>query len=254
MLSITQRLDAATHPMTRRLLQIMQRKQSNIALSADVLTADALLALVKACAPHICLLKTHIDIVQDFTPALTQTLRALADEHGFLIFEDRKFADIGHTVKWQYGEGIYRIADWAHITNAHTVPGPGIIEGLKQVGQEKGNALILLAEMSSAGNLATGDYTQRSLEMAEVHGDFVMGFIARRRLTNNPNLLHFTPGVKCLAGKDSLGQQYLTPSAAINAGSDVLIVGRGIYREDNPAQAAKLHQEEGWAAYLAAIQ
>lgn len=72
----------------------------------------------------------------------------------FLIFEDRKFGDIGimardtllncvlanvffscshSTVQSQCTRGPFSIGTWAHLTNAHLFPGPSIISTLHSV-------------------------------------------------------------------------------------------------------------------------
>jgi len=250
MLTYSQRAEICTNPTAKRLFEIMEAKQTNLAIAADVTIKKELLKIADELGPHICVLKTHIDIVEDFDADLVIELQRLSEKHNFLLFEDRKFADIGNTVKYQYQDGVYNIADWAHITNAHSVPGPGIIEGLKEVGLHKGRGLLLLAEMSSKGTLAKGEYTQETVKMALDHKDFVIGFITMRQLVDEPCFINMTPGVQLLVGGDKLGQQYNTPDNVIGKQkSDIIIVGRGIYGSTDPVAEAKKYQEAGWTAY-----
>lgn len=238
------------NPTAQKLKTLMQEKQTNLSVAADLTTGKEILELLEKIGSEICVAKMHIDVLTDFSEDFIKGLVELKEKHNFLIFEDRKFADIGNTVKMQYEKGIYHIVDWADITNAHTVPGPGIIEGLKEVGLPKGRGLLLLAEMTPEGTLAKGEYTEASIKMAHEHDDFVMGFITTRKLADDNKFINFTPGVKFGGGGDSLKQQYNTPEKAIQQGSDVLIVGRGIYQADDPETEAKKYREEAWQAYL----
>lgn len=249
-LSYAERAALTSNPAAKQLFALMDAKKTNLCVAADVTTKQELLDLVRLIGPEICLLKTHIDIIIDFDWDLIEQLQALAKEHNFLIFEDRKFADIGTTVQMQYRDGIYKIASWADMVNAHTVPGPGIISGLQEIGLPLGRGLILLAQMSSKGTLANGEYTRATVAMAEQFADFVIGFISRERLSDDPRIIHFTPGVQFDTSAGSLGQQYLTPEHVItNLGTDVIIVGSGIYKAKNPVQAAREYRAAGWVAY-----
>lgn len=249
MMTLAERATLAKHPISRQLFQCMLAKHSNLALSADLTDATAILKLANTLGPHICVLKTHIDIIENFTPEFTQQLRALAHQHQFLIFEDRKFADIGNTVKAQYQGGIYKIADWADIINAHVLPGEGIIEGLASVGLPRQRGLLLLAEMSSRGHLMTAEYQHATLRMALAYPEFVFGFITQHALTQCSDWINMTPGVQLGAEKDTFGQQYITPAKAIIENkNDIIIVGRGIIHAENVLEAAKAYQTAGWQA------
>ncbi len=253
-LSYSERIKLSNNALAQKLLKLMETKKSNLALSADVTHSEKLLAIADKIGSEICVLKTHIDIIDDFTTHLTEELKKLAKKHDFFIFEDRKFADIGHTVKNQYQGGLYRIADWAHITNAHSLPGSGIIKGLAEVGLQKQNGLLLVAEMSSEENLLDPIYAEKTLEMAEQFPDFVMGFISQHKLNDDPRWIYMTPGVRFAEGKDHLGQQYVTPEKAIiEHGTDIIIVGRGIINAEDPVKIAKKYREAGWEAYSSNI-
>ena len=246
---LTDRIQHMQNPTAQRLLHLMQHKQSNLCVSADVVNSQALLELADTLGPALCLLKTHIDIIEDFSPALVDKLQALATKHQFILFEDRKFADIGHTVQLQYTTGCYRIAEWAPIVNAHITPGPGIIEGLKTAGLARNNALLLIAQMSSKDNLMDKDYQQQALQWAYMHKDFVIGFIAMQAL--DTDFLTFTPGIHLDVSNDNLGQQYRTPQQAIAAGTDIIIVGRAITNAADPLASAQQYRRVAWDAYQA---
>lgn len=242
------RAEQSPNAMGKKLFRLMAKKKTNLAVAADVTTSKQLLDLAETLGPEICVFKTHIDIINDYTPDLPLRLKEIAEKHHFMIFEDRKFADIGNTVKHQFLDGIYRIASWADIINAHSLPGIGIIEGLREAAPDKG--LLLIAQMSSKGNLADPAYCGATVAMAEQNDDFVIGLIAQEKVSAQPHMIHMTPGVSLENKGDTLGQQYNTPHAVLaERNSDVIIVGRAIIGAKNPRSEAQRFRESALQAF-----
>ena len=116
--SYGERASKFTNPTAKLILDTMERKKTNLGVSVDVTKTHDLLAIIDVVSPYVCLIKvkvtpyiqnlldilifslsfeTHIDILDDFDLSLIEKLQSLSQERDFVIFEDRKFADIGQS-------------------------------------------------------------------------------------------------------------------------------------------------------------
>ncbi len=253
-------MDSCKNSVGKLLFKLMQEKKSNLCPAVDLTDREEFLSVVREVGEESVAVKTHVDLVEGFDSRLVGELKDLSKDLDFLIFEDRKFADIGNTVKLQYSSGTYKIVEWAHLVNAHSLPGPGIVKGLMEAAEpftSKGvpRGLLLLAQMTPEGNLFTEDYARSTVEIAKRFPEFCTGFIGtgakpeklkHLRSLAPKEMLIFTPGIKMSAGGDSLGQQYNSPELAVKNGADVIIVGRGIYGDAKPGDSARKYRKEGW--------
>ena len=246
----------AHHAVTKQLLDVVMEKESNLIFSADVRQKEQLLQLADEVGPHICALKTHIDIVNDFDQDLLVQLKQIATNHNFLLFEDRKFSDIGNTVKHQFTSKHYNIPHWADLVTVHLTAGASLVDALADSGQLDHTALIAIVGLSSSDTLTDLAYIQRAMEIVNDKKEYFAGIVAQHNLLGNESgLLQFTPGINISAKGDKHGQTYNTPEKAFaQKATDIMIVGRGIYQANNPQEAAKAYQQAGWKSYFESIR
>ena len=155
-MDFAERKNAMQNKAARRVYEYIEKKKSNLILSLDVTEPRRFFDILESTAPYLIMLKTHIDIVNGFDADFLKRLLLLQEKHDFFIFEDRKFADIGNTVKLQYTSGFSSIIRWADFVTAHIFPGPSVIEGLKEAWKESSFAdrgCFILPQMTSRRNL-----------------------------------------------------------------------------------------------------
>lgn len=244
------RAKLAKNPLAKKLLFLMERKQTTLCLAADLTDKEKILELAELAGVHIAVLKLHVDIIEDFTTEFVTRLQELSKKYNFLIMEDRKFGDIGHTVSLQYRNGIYKIAEWADIVTAHAIPGKGVVEGLKHGLNDltEIRGVFLVAQMSSEGALTTGNYLKEAISMT-TDISLVSGVVCQSNIFSDPGLIQLTPGVKLSKSGDDLGQKYNTPEEVVNSGADLAVVGRGITEATDKLSAVIQYKKQLWDAY-----
>lgn len=253
------RWSAGASPLAKRYMEVAAAKQSLVCLAADRNTMASLFELIEEVGEHVAALKTHVDLVDDWTSEAWSDFCSKANEQNLLIFEDRKFADIGAISRAQMA-GKYDIRSWSDLVTAHLISGPDIVDGLQAGWQDVGRqgGVLLLAQMSSRGNLLVPSYTDEVVAKGRQHGG-VVGFIgngsrpqelvALRNKVGEEKMI-WTPGVNLAVGDGAMGQRYGDPMKAVLSGSDCIIVGSGIHRAEQPALAAKAYADASWKGLM----
>jgi len=249
----------STSDISKKYMEIAVKKRSLVCLAADRNTMAGLFDLIEQVGPYIAALKTHVDLVDDWTASEWSRFCEVADAAGLLIFEDRKFADIGKITRNQMG-GIYDIRSWSDLVTAHLISGPDIVDGIQAAWSDvsRSGGVLLLAQMSSRGNLLNPKYTDEVVAKGKQHPG-VFGFIGNgsrpdelrelRQKVGSTKMI-WTPGVNLAVGDGEMGQRYGDPRQAILAGSDCIIVGSGIHKSSNPADSAKKYADASWNALI----
>jgi len=245
--------------IARKYMQVAARKQTLVCLAADRNNMAGLFDLIEEVGAHVAALKTHVDLVDDWSSESWADFCSAAEKADLLIFEDRKFADIGKISRSQMS-GIYDIRSWADLVTSHLISGPDVVDGLQAGWSDVGRSggVLLLAQMSSRGNLLSPEYTDMVVSKGREHSG-VFGFIGNGSRPDELKELRqkvgaekmiWTPGVNLATGDGEMGQRYGDPREAILAGSDCIIVGSGIHRADCPAEAAKEYASASWNALI----
>ncbi len=234
--------------VSRRLMETALRKKTILTVAVDVPKAEKVLEIAEKVAPYVCCIKTHVDSIGDWSDEWARKLAGVAERGDFLLFEDRKYADIGNTVASLYAY----VVDWADIVTFHGLPGKSVVDGIRSVAESsaggKTRGAIVMAEMSSKDNLFSADYTKKCAALCD--GQFVFGYVGQSRQRGEcAELVQFTPGVSLAAKGDALGQQYVSPEEAVLVrGADIVIVGRGVVAAEDVAAAAEKYRDAAWAA------
>jgi orotidine-5'-phosphate decarboxylase len=218
-----------------------------IAFPLDVATAADARALAARIAPSIGVLKIGLEL---FVAAGPDVL-SLGLEHDRPIFLDLKLHDIPETVERAVAAAA---AHGVRYLTVHAGGGPEMLRrAARRAETESGGKLTILAvtvltsmsddDLRAVGVSATAEVQVPALaKLAWNEG--VRGFVcsplevAALRQSLGPDAVLVVPGVRPAGSSAGDQKRIATPSAAIRAGANLLVIGRPIRDAVDPAAAA----------------
>lgn len=209
-----------TDIIRQKLNNLINIKKSRLCFSADLDRKEDLLEILNNIGQYIVICKVHYDFYDDFDNELKNKLIDLSIKHDFLIMEDRKFIDISNTVKKQYK----RYSNWVDMVTVMGNVNEEVIKSLSSV--------VLVSNMSNNSYCCN----ENSINLARNYGNHIIGFVTQHRI-NVDNMICMTPGINIDTSKKD-DQNYRNID---DIDTDIIIVGRGIYNQENYQNLAKIY-------------
>lgn len=213
-----------------------------VVVALDYPNAAAALAFAKTVNPQLCRLKVGKELFTASGPQLVEQLVSL----GFDVFLDLKFHDIPNTVaqacKMAAGLGVWMV-------NVHASGGRKMMETTREALESLPSRPLLIAvtvltsmgdaELAELGVANTAaEQVDRLARLTQSCGlDGVVCSAQEARMLkaacgNDFKLI--TPGIRPADAAADDQTRIMTPSAAIAAGSDYLVIGRPITQSADP--------------------
>jgi orotidine-5'-phosphate decarboxylase len=221
-----------------------------LALAADLPLPDAL-AVYQKVAAHVGVAKVGLSLFVEHGPAAVKAFLDL----GARVFLDLKLHDIPNTVELASARAA---ALGVGYLTVHASGGLAMLEaavrGAREGAAKAGVsapvvlAVTVLTSMDDAALAATGVPDKAPSQVGRLAalaatagaGGLVCSAleVGSLRLLVGPKMVLCTPGIRPAGAAKDDQARVETPSAAVRAGANLLVIGRPIYSDPDPARAA----------------
>ena len=200
---------------------LIEKIDKKIIWAADTPTMKSLFVGLDKYASKLSILKIHIDTFPDYSHENILKLQEYKTKYGFMIWEDRKFADIGHIMKQQVKNSIYNYLDWVDLFTIHGLVGSESVGSV--IDEFDSIKWIMVGQMSSSNNLIDKQYTEACKEMYRTY-DNIVGMVCQEDL--GKDIVHIVPGISKHVTNDEQGQNY--SQMCDKPFADFFVIGRSI--------------------------
>ncbi|OXX26457.1 orotidine-5'-phosphate decarboxylase [Vibrio sp. V08_P9A1T1] len=223
-------------------------KDQRVIVALDYEQQAEALAFVDKIDPNSCRLKVGKEMFTLFGPDFVRELH----KRGFSVFLDLKFHDIPNTCS-KAVRAAAELGVW--MVNVHASGGERMMSASRQILEPYGNdrplliAVTVLTSMEQADlrgigiDVAPKEHVMRLASLTQNAGlDGVVCSAQEAHMLKSHLGQEFklvTPGIRPIGSETGDQRRIMTPSEAIKAGSDYLVIGRPITQATRPDEVLK---------------